>query len=624
MPIISNFNHSALMKLARRDPLKALEELIEYVPNKTNRNTRIINTNNSNNSNNTSNIKPETLFDVYLQTFRDQYLNELERPLVENDVVFMERFVNASKNHVTKINTAWNSIYNQPKVRMLMLKTVLKQNPKGIDISYLFASYINEQIHEKQNPYPKAVVEIANELLKAGADMFAEYKLYRKGMCSGLDAACMNAHLPLIKFLVERIDKHHPNYQFIIDNCLCSVCFYGPDSFIIEADYISICKFLIQHGANPTDPLPTYDGNAIELAEEKQEFGGFGEDDVVQFLKTAKTRGNTQNTAKFTDLPVGVLSKFLNVKSTRALKSTSKLVRDAIGYTKEQTFAIHLFGNDNDKKITCTYTAAKTGSMFPYNTPLPTVVIRFNDKDDAGFLGFEGLIYVFAHLHLPSKFGTTLYPCLRLVDVKVMLPYGNHFIFHRNVRQNGQFTNLMDKVSRSSADASQMAFESRFHSGDKYYKAVILAGYYKALEKIERFINISQTNNNTIKDECRTADGLEMKAIMDSFSSQKKLSNNAKTKAQTQAQTQTQIDYALQNARRKTRNRILGNYQDRLGAPLGTRQAIATFLPANAQQTKPKGNVITRIIREKASDLQRSAFQANTRIREQKRAITKE
>jgi hypothetical protein len=595
---MSNVESKRLFSLkykAHLDPISSLEEIYNMLHN----NNAIIH-------------DLSMVVFAYGGTFEDSFGRRTNRDLIEADFAIIEDIARRMKSRPTEeVYDIWSDICPKPihDVKIALLQAMMSEMLE-LDWSRMLALFTKDQFCEKrQQPCDSRVVTIAKMLIEAGADIFIPYSLH------GLDdeygslyISCIVGNEPLIRLYVESLPKTTSNNRYILDTCLCHVCNLQT-RFDVEVNFVNICRFLVSKGARPYMHVDYFDSNAIDLALEKQERGGFYDENVVEYLESLP-----RNT-RLSDLPIrNVLSKYLNTKGTRALAASSKAVAQASQVRRnEKAIADKVFANSS---MTFILGDRERPIPYPYSS---AVQFRINNKELADDLGFVGFQFIFAPLRMDQK----KYTMLRLIDLQVISqPQMDLYmrdqnkikffytLLHRNIRADRKPYPFINYSRVGAIGVSGILLQNyddsrfpnidevcdRFNKGDPLYKEIFMKGCHIALEKIKKETKV------VVDVDVRALDGDAIGDIMDKFrqiSSTPKSTNNS----QDDYPQDFGIDHQVQNAKRKARTQVLGEYNSKLRAPFTTSQAISEFL----SDDKPRGQNITRRIRERASNLQQVA-----------------
>jgi len=558
---------------------------------------------------------------AYRGTFEDSWLRQKHRDLIKDDFAIIEEVARRMKSVPTKeVYDIWSDICSNPftyDVKIAVLHAIMSEIPE-LDWSKMLALFTIKQFCEKRKPCDERIVTIAKTFMEAGADILKPFDLYGLDDAYGsLYISCIVRNEPLIRLYVESLPKTTSNNRYILDTCLCHVCDLQ-SRFDVEVNFVDICRFLVSKGARPYMHVDYFDSNAIELALEKQERGGFYDENVVEYLESLP-----KNT-KLSDLPIrNVLSKYLNTKGTRALAAASKAVAQVSQPRRNEIdIANKVFANSS---ITFIKGDRERPIPYPYSS---AVQFRINNKELADDLGFVGFQYIFAPLKMDQK----KYTMLRLIDVQVISqPQMDLYmrdqnkikffytLLHRHIRADRKPYPFINYSRVGVIEVSGILLQNyddsrfpnidevcdRFNKGDPLYKEIFMKGCHIALEKIKKETKV------VVDVDVRALDGDAIGDIMDKFrqiSSTPKSSNNSQDDFQQDAP--FGIDYQVQNAKRKGRTQVLGEFNSKLKAPFTTSQAISEFLSSN----KPKGQNITRRIKERASNLQQAAQEREANI----------
>lgn len=323
-------------------------------------------------------------------------------------------------------------------------------------------------------------------------------------------------------------------------------------------------------------------------------------------LQNVPSATNSQPTS-LGDLPIrNVLSEYLNTRSTRALAATSKSVSQELDDGNQ-------IGNQFYNASVVYIIEGKPDYVYPYNECY-AVVFSTSSKEIYNKLGFASVQYVFAYEPDNKAAG------LRLIDLQVLsLPqqqqhlkkktelYFNYTLLHRHVME-GFWPAQLDDVSNKSFEIEYSIVISnnydsktfpdmdkvrrRFQMGDKLYRQLFIALHHKAKETLK------YETDEVIWIETPNAD--EIGDLLDMYRHKKVINGNQSGLNNTV----NNNDRQLQNAKRRARAQVLGEYNSKLKAPFTTSQAISRFLDTNS---KPKGKNVTRLIAERASNLERQA-----------------
>lgn len=593
------------------------------------RNNNVVNNKTNINKNNNSNTSVESNINALLKdmdsnlyrnravykyslTFHDSYSNNNKRNLLPIDYKFIDTIVQKLRGNKDALKQLWVEFLDLPyKTVDALLVALINSNDANIDLSFMLAEFTGKKYCDRNDECDPLVLEIAGKLMLHGADIMKPYNLRNLGKCSSLEAACRNAHEPLIHLYVDSIDANAANYNSILDECLFNVL----DTEITEINppYLQICKYLVSKGARPDRHIPKFNGNALGIAREVKKYGRQYGAAVVKYLESVVRPPQTKkNTLQLSDLPIrNVLAKHLNTRSTRALMATSKSVaKELAGDSDANEFANNIINRAERKAI-----LGKEGDEDPYDQGC-AVVFCISDRQVVDKLGFCGIQYIFAPVGSDGF--------MRLLDMHVisdeMMTTGSrlwrsignlddilfyYVLLHRAITTT-EFTPLKDHSNKSTVTTfarsfgnrglnealmpNQKEISRRFRSADPLYKQLFMVGYYQA-------VKIAQEALYEAFDEDGVEDGDAIGDIMDMLA--KSPANNTNN---------LRPNYELQHIKRKARAQVLGEYNSKLKAPFSTAQAIKVFTPS---QNRPKGEAITQLTRAKAALLLQQA-QART------------